>query len=224
MTDSSLPVLDGPRLGPKSGGKPDCLIVFVHGYGADGQDLIGLAPHWQGVAPNAAFVSPNAPERCDMQPFGYQWFPITRLDPAATYAGVMRAAPKLDGFIDAELARLGLGPDRLILVGFSQGTMMSLHVGLRRKVQPLAIIGFSGLLTGVDKLAETTVKPPILLIHGDSDQVIPIQALGAAVKALSDAGFNVHSHVSRGTGHGIAPDGLQLGGAFIEAVLNPVKP
>jgi phospholipase/carboxylesterase len=223
MTQSSPRLLDGPRLGPRDGGAADCLVIFVHGYGADGQDLIGLAPHWQGLLPHAAFAAPNGPERCEMQPMGYQWFGISRLDPALTYAGVERAAPALNAFIDAELARHHLGPDRLALVGFSQGTMMSLHVGLRRAVKPAAIIGFSGLLAGPDHLAEAKVKPPILLVHGDADPMIPVAALHAAVQALGNAGFAVEWHVSPGVGHSIDMAGLNLGGAFLSRALGKAK-
>ncbi len=150
-----------------------------------------------------------------MSPTGFQWFGITRLDPALTFAGVQRAAPILDSFIDAELDRYGLGPDRLALVGFSQGTMMSLHVGLRRKVAPAAIVGYSGLLAGPEHLGEITAKPPILLVHGDADPMIPLVALHGAVQALGSAGLNVEWHVSPGIGHSIDQTGLSLGGAFI---------
>src|SRR5580692_9348317 len=135
--------LTGPRLPPLRG-QATHLVVLAHGYGADGNDLIGLAPHWQRLLPTVAFVAPNAPEACAGAPSGYQWFPISRLDPSEILRGVESAAPVLDAFLDAELARLNLPPERLALVGFSQGTMMSLHVGLTRK--PAAIVGFSGLL------------------------------------------------------------------------------
>ena len=123
--------LDGPRLKPAR--EPAThLVVLCHGYGSDGNDLIGLAPHWRGLLPGAAFVSPNAPDRCDQNPGGYQWFPLSRLDPHETLKGAEGAAPQLNALLDAELARLNLSGERLALVGFSQGTMMSLHVGLRR--------------------------------------------------------------------------------------------
>ncbi len=209
-------IIDGPRIDPANGGKADSLVIFCHGYGADGNDLIGLAPYWQKMLPGTAFVSPNAPERCEMSPMGFQWFGITRLDPEEMYRGVTRAAPILNGFIDQELARHGLDESRLVLVGFSQGTMMSLQVGLRRAKSPAGIIGFSGALAGPEKLqGEVRVKPPILMIHGDEDEMLPVSRMHAAVEALVKAGLTVQSHVSRGVGHGIAPDGLQLGGQFI---------
>ena len=207
--------LNGPRLPPASG-KADRLIVFVHGYGADGNDLIGLGKHWQKLLPTAAFVSPNAPERCAMSPTGYQWFAITRMQPDEMLRGVERAAPLLNAFIDGELARLGLDASKLALVGFSQGTMMSLHVGLRRPVPPAAIVGFSGALPGPEKLpSEIVSRPPVLLVHGDADEMSPVQALHAAANGLGAAGVQVRWHVSRGVGHGIAPDGLELAGRFL---------
>jgi phospholipase/carboxylesterase len=215
MAQTDLPLLNGPRINPANGVKPDSLVILAHGYGSDGQDLIGLAPYWQPLLPRTAFVAPNAPERCQMNPTGYQWFGISRLDPALTYAGVEQAAPSLNAFIDAELARLGLDESRLALVGFSQGTMMSLHVGLRRKLAPAAIVGFSGMLAGPDHLADTSAKPPILLVHGDADPMIPVVALHSAVQALEHAGLSVESHVSPGLGHSIDQVGLELGGRFI---------
>jgi phospholipase/carboxylesterase len=209
------PQLNGPRL-PAASGKADRLVVFVHGYGADGNDLIGLGRHWQRLLPTAAFASPHAPERCAMSPQGYQWFGITRMQPDEMLRGVERAAPILNAFLDGELARLGLDGSKLALVGFSQGTMMSLHVGLRRQIAPAAILGYSGALPGPEKLASEIVhRPPVLLVHGDADDMIPVQALHMAANGLGAAGVPVRWHVSRGIGHGIAPDGLELGGRFL---------
>ncbi len=207
--------LSGPRI-PAANGKADRLVIFCHGYGADGNDLIGLGQHWQRILPTAAFVSPHAPERCTMSPMGYQWFPITRMQPEEMQRGVERAAPILNAFIDAELARLELDGSRLALVGFSQGTMMSLHVGLRREVSPAAIVGFSGMLPGAERLpAEIVSRPPVLLTHGDADEMIPVQALHLAANGLSAAGVTVRWHISRGIGHGIGPDSLDLAGRFL---------
>ncbi len=212
--------LNGPRL-PAASGKADRLVVFCHGYGADGNDLIGLGQHWQRLLPTAAFVSPHAPERCAMSPMGYQWFGITRLQPEEMQRGVERAGPVLEAFVDAELKRLELDASRLAFVGFSQGTMMSLHVGLRRKVSPAAIVGFSGMLPGAEVLPQqATCRPPVLLVHGDADEVIPVQALFASANGLGAAGVGVHWHVSRGVGHGIAPDGLDLAGRFLADAFN----
>jgi len=208
-------MLSGPRL-PPARGRATHLVVLCHGYGSDGNDLIGLAPHWQSLLPTAAFVAPNAPERCAGAPTGYQWFPISRLDPHEAQKGVEQAAPSLEAFLEAELQRLELGPDRLALVGFSQGTMMSLHVGLRGARKPAAIVGFSGMLAGVDALAKQGPDaPPVLLLHGDSDQMIPPQALFVAAGALGQAGVTVQWHLSPGLGHSIDPDGLALGGTFL---------
>ena len=210
----AMRALSGPRL-PPARGTATHLVVLCHGYGADGNDLIGLAPHWQRALPTVAFVAPNAPERCPGSP-GYQWFPISRLDPGEVTKGVEAAAPALDAFLDAELARLELPGDRLALVGFSQGTMLSLQVGLRRAVKPAAIVGYSGMLAG----AETQPKlgpdaPPILLAHGDADPMIPANALFLSAGALGRAGANVQWHLSPGLGHSIDEAGLALGGTFL---------
>ncbi len=219
--------LNGPRVAPASG-KAQQLVVFLHGYGADGNDLIGLAPHLQQVLPQAAFVSPNAPEQVPGS-FGYQWFSLAGYDPnalrrdpaddprnAVRLAGARLVAPVLDAFLDAELARLNLSGDRLALVGFSQGSMMALHVGLRRAVAPAAIVGFSGALIGPETLAaEIRSRPPVLLVHGDMDPVVPVEALQRAVNGLGAVGVTAQWHISRGVPHGIAPDGLQLASEFL---------
>lgn len=210
------PTLSGPRLAPARGPATQ-LVVLCHGYGADGNDLIGLAPHWQRLLPSAAFVAPNAPERCDAGP-GFQWFPISRLEPQAMRRGVEGAAATLDGFLDAELARLDLPGDRLALVGFSQGTMMSLHVGLRRKLRPAAIVGYSGLLADADTIA-AQAPPPVLLIHGDSDPMIPADFLFVSATALGRAGIPVQWHISPRTPHAIDEGGLDLGGTFLALAL-----
>ncbi len=207
--------LSGPRLPPQRGPATH-LVVLCHGYGANGEDLIGLAPEWQRHMPTAAFASPNAPEPCAGAPGGYQWFPISRLDPGEMQRGVESASAALNAFLDAELARLELPPERLALVGFSQGTMMSLQVGLNRPVKPAAIIGYSGLLargTALEALPPDT--PPILLVHGDADQMIPVQAMLASAMMLAGAGAAVQWHISRGVGHGIDPVGLDMGGTFL---------
>ena len=203
--------LSGPTLAPVRGPATH-LVVLVHGYGADGNDLIGLASHWQDLLPTVAFAAPNAPTRVPGSP-GYQWFPISRIDPHEMRKGVEVAGPQLDEYLDGELARLGLAPERLALVGFSQGTMLSLHVGLRRKVQPAAIVGFSGLLAGAPPAGEI---PPILLTHGDSDQVIPPQAMFLAATQLGAAGARVQWHLAHGMGHGIDPEGLAIAGEFLD--------
>lgn len=206
--------ISGPSV-PAASGVARQLVILCHGYGADGNDLIGLAPHWQKLLPDAAFVAPNAPERCDAG-FGFQWFPISRLDPAELMRGVESAAPILNGFIDEQLALHGLDERRLALVGFSQGTIMSLHVGLRRPRPPAAIIGYSGAMAGPERLkAEIRVRPPVLMVHGDADEMLPVSRMHQAVQALADAEVAVQWHVSHGVGHGIDPEGLDIGGRFL---------
>jgi len=189
------------------------LVVLVHGYGADGEDLISLAGHWQSLLPTTAFVAPNAPDPVPGAPRGFQWFGLTRMDPQEMARGVAAAGPVLDAFVDEELARLGLTADRLALVGFSQGTMLSLHVGLNRSQKPAAIVGFSGLLAAPPP--PDSVFPPILLTHGNADQVIPVQAMFAAAALLGVAGASVQWHMANGIGHGIDPVGLDMAGLFL---------
>ncbi len=217
--------LDGPRMPPARGGKPDSLVILLHGYGSNGADLIGLAPYWAKALPGAAFVSPNAIESVPQAPGGFQWFPITQLDPHLMEQGVRGAAVSVDRFIDRELEKYGLEPSRCALVGFSQGTMMALHVGLRRKQPLAAILGFSGVLVGAGQRLndEMVSKPPILLIHGDRDPTIPIPAMFDSAQALCDAGHGAQWHVSYGVPHSIGPDGLELGGDFLAAHLKAPK-
>ena len=212
--------LDGPRIAPYSGTARQ-LVVLLHGYGADGNDLIELGRIWHRLLPDAAFVSPNAPEPCAEAPIGRQWFGLTRRDPNERWKGVREAAPILNHFLDAELTRLALAPSALALVSFSQGTMMALHVGLRRAGTPTAIVGYSGLLAAPDQTDiaamahEVISRPPVLLIHGDSDPLIPPQALPMSATALRSLGLSVATHISAGVGHGIGEDGLRLGGEFL---------
>jgi phospholipase/carboxylesterase len=212
--------LDGPRLAPRSGPAQQ-LVVFLHGYGADGNDLIDIGRAWQQYLPQAAFVSPHAPEPCGQAPTGRQWFALTFRDPNERWAGVNKAAPQLERFLDAELNRHRLQPSALALVGFSQGTMMALHVGLRRASAPAAIVGYSGLLVLPEEgdieafAAEITSRPPVLLVHGDRDELIPPQALFQAAQGLAALGLTVEWHVSPGIGHGIDAEGLRHGGEFL---------
>jgi phospholipase/carboxylesterase len=214
-----FPSLSGPAQKPAAGGKPRQLVVLLHGLGADGNDLIGLAPYWAPLLPEAEFVAPDAPYPCDMAPFGRQWFSLQDRSPAAIIAGVRAAAPILDAFIDAALAARGLADPALALVGFSQGTMMSLHVGLRRALPCAGILGYSGALPGSETLAqEIRARPPVLLVHGDADEVVPPQALPMAGKALESAGVAVETVVVPGLGHAIDEAGLQRGGAFLRRI------
>jgi len=212
--------LDGPRV-PARSGKAAKLVILAHGYGSNGEDLIGLAPYLQPLLPDAVFVAPNAPEPVPGYPGGYQWFPLSRLDPHATAAGVRAAAPILDRFIDAELVRYQLPASACALVGFSQGTMMSLHVGLRR-AEPLgAVLGYSGMLAAAEALpAEIRSRPPVALVHGDRDEVIPVQAMFMVTEALAAAKTPCLWRMCRGAGHTITEDGLSLGGRFLRDALS----
>jgi phospholipase/carboxylesterase len=212
-----MTVLDGPRIGPASGGAATSLVILLHGYGSNGEDLIGLAPYWRDALPGTAFVSPNAPQRCPGSPGGFQWWDITSLDRGAMAVGAARAAPILDAFIDAELARHGLAETALALVGFSQGTMMALQVGPARARPIAGIVGYSGMIA--DEHGLGAARPPVLLIHGDADPMIPMAAFHRTRDALAKHGFTVESHISPGLGHSIDAAGLQLGGAFLRRVL-----
>jgi phospholipase/carboxylesterase len=215
-----MPDLDGPRL-PARSSQAKQLVVFLHGYGADGNDLIDIGRAWQNLLPAAAFVSPHAPRPCGQAPTGREWFPLTFRDPNERWAGVSMAAPVLDAFLDAELQRHKLPPSALALVGFSQGTMMSLHVGLRRTVPPAAIVGYSGMLampenTDLDTFAaEIKSRPPVLLVHGDQDPLIPVDALFQAAQSLAALEVPTEWHISPGVGHGIDQEGLRQGGEFL---------
>jgi phospholipase/carboxylesterase len=210
--------LDGPRLEPR-GRAPSSLVVLLHGYGANGEDLIALGDGWRRWLPDAVFVAPNAPETIPGMYGGLQWFPLTLRDPSEYWRGVVSARPAADRFLDAQLARYRLSADRLVLVGFSQGTMMALHVGLRRAAAPAGIVGYSGLLAGPEHLADITAHPPILLIHGEADDLIPVAALHAAREQLAKSDLLVEWHVRPGVGHGIDPEGQMLAGHFIASAL-----
>ena len=214
--------IDGPRLPAKSRTARQ-LVVFLHGYGADGNDLIAIAQQWQSLLPDAAFVAPHAPDRCAQSPSGRQWFPLTMRDPEERWTGAVTARAGLDAFLDAELERLGLDDTRLALVGFSQGTMMALHVGLRRRRSPAAILGYSGVLVGPEHLDEATGQPPVLLVHGDADQVIPLDALFLSAEGLMQAGIPCQWHLSLGVGHGIDPAGLRHGVLFLAGSFKAAK-
>ena len=204
-------------------GRASSLVVFVHGYGANGADLLGvsdpLAPH----LPDTVFLAPDAPEPCLGNPFGFQWFPVPWLDgssPEAAAQGLAASAADLDAFLDARLGEEGLTDQAMALVGFSQGSMMSLHVAPRRERPVAAVVAFSGRLLEPERLeAETRVRPPVLLLHGDQDPVVPFEDMALAGDALVKAGFETYGHVMEGGGHGISPDGLSAALGFLKARL-----
>jgi phospholipase/carboxylesterase len=208
--------IEGPSHGPHAGGKPGHLVVLLHGYGADGNDLIGLAPVLAPLMPDVVFHAPNAPYPCEGNPFGYQWFGIARLDPAGRLAGARSAAPIIDAFLDELFAKYGLDESKTVLVGFSQGTMMSLQVGLRRAKRLAGIVGFSGALAGPEVLKdEIKSRPPVLLVHGNADQMLPYQLTEQAAAALKQNGVEVAVHIAPGVGHSIDQTGLSLAARFL---------
>jgi len=212
-------LIDGPRIAPKSGTAKKLVILF-HGYGSNGQDLAGLAQAWAPHFPDVAWASPDAPEPVPGFPGGFQWFPISRLDPDLMEQGVRSAHASAEQFVKSELKRWGLGPQDVVLVGFSQGTMMALHTGLRREAAPAGILGFSGALAGPERLkTEMTCRPPVMLIHGDQDEVLPLGMTLMAAQGLCAAGHGAEFHISQGVQHSIGPDGLELGQRFIANAL-----
>lgn len=217
-----MPILSGPALPPRDGRAPRQLMILLHGVGADGNDLISLAPLYQSVLPGARIVSPNAPFPFDMAPFGHQWFSLQNFGPETRSTGVRQAAPILARFIGDELARTGLGADKLVLMGFSQGAMMALYVGLRWP-QPLAgIIAHSGMLVAPEALpGEIRCKPPVLLTHGEIDEVLPATALPHAEDILAATGVPVEAHLMRGLGHGIDEPTIRLDLDFLARLFAP---
>lgn len=198
-------------------------VVFVHGYGADGADLLDIADVLAPHLPNTAFYAPDAPEPCRNNPFGRQWFPIPWLDgspEAEAKAGMAQSVSDLNGFLDSLLEAEALAPQALALVGFSQGAMMSLHIAPRRDQAVAGVVAISGRLMVPELLAaEAVVKPPVLLVHGDRDEVVPFDDMGLAGDALSQAGFATYAHVMKGMGHGISPDGLGVTLSFLKEML-----
>jgi phospholipase/carboxylesterase len=214
----TMPIqLTGPSAVHPKGATPKRAVVLLHGLGADGNDLFGLVPALAPALPDTAFFSPDAPFPCDMAPFGRQWFSLQTRTADAIEAGVHAAAGILDAFLDETLERLGLDASKLALVGFSQGTMMSLYVGLRRAKSLAGIVGYSGRLVGA--ASEFKSKPPVLLVHGDADQVVPPDSLPLAVKTLEHAGVPVEAVTRPGLGHGIDEEGLRRGRDFLAKVL-----
>lgn len=210
------------RAEPQSG-KATSVVAFLHGYGANGADLLGLSQPLAPYLPGTLFLAPDAPEPCAGVPMGRQWFPIPWIDgssEAASRAGMAKAVEDLNAWIDGVLAETGLAPERMVLFGFSQGSMMSLHVGPRRAAPLGGIVAFSGRLLDPLQLGpETQSRMPVMLVHGNADEVVPHAAMAEAGDALTANGFTVYAHTMDGTGHGIDPDGLSVALAFLRDVL-----
>jgi phospholipase/carboxylesterase len=205
-------------MAPRTGAPPRQLIVLLHGVGADGRDLIELAPALSARLPEALFVAPDAPDPCDMAPFGRQWFSLRDRRPDTLLLGAQAAAPVLDAFLDAELERHGLADRQLALVGFSQGAMLALYLAPRRPRALAGVLGYSGALIGGERLAqEAQSRPPVFLIHGDADEVVPAHAMYAAVADLQAAGIPVQWSLRKGLAHGIDSEGATYGAAFLAA-------
>lgn len=214
-------MLEGPRLNPLSGLKPEALVILIHGYGSNGEDLISLAAMMQPSLPYAVFVAPNAPSQLPHMAAAHQWWPIETFSMAERAVGAAAAAPTLDAFISEELNKAGLTSDRMVLVGFSQGTMMALHVGLRRLEAVAGIVGISGMLVASESLeADIRSRPPVLLIHGTQDDVVPFRSMELASSALANAGVPVATHASVGLDHSVGPDGLSAATQFARLVLS----
>jgi phospholipase/carboxylesterase len=214
--------LSGPSFGPARGGRPRDLVVLLHGYGADGNDLLGLAPHWAPLLPETQFIAPHAPFPCEASPFGRQWFGFEGRAESMILAETQTAAAILDAYLDAELARRGLTEERLALVGFSQGTMMALHVAPRRPRAVAAVVGYSGALIAPQLLpAEIKSRPSVLLIHGTADPVVPYASMAAAHAALQAVGIEAACETRPGLAHAIDDAGLERSGAFLAAALAP---
>ncbi|MEM9637601.1 MAG: alpha/beta fold hydrolase [Pseudomonadota bacterium] len=217
-------VLNAGRRAPVSGDTRS-VCVFLHGYGANGADLLGLADPLGEHLPDTLFVAPDAPEACAGAPMGFQWFPIPWIDGSSeeeSARGMMQSVDDLNAFLDALMVDEDVLPEQVVLFGFSQGTMMSLHVAPRREDAVAGVVGFSGRLLSPETLAdEVVVRPPVLLVHGDADDVVPPQSLPQAAEALQEAGWqDVYAHIMKGTGHGIAPDGLSVALAFMRDKLS----
>jgi phospholipase/carboxylesterase len=208
-------ITNGASLQPRSGNPPKQIVLLLHGFGSSGTDMISLAPHWQDALPDALFLAPHAPQRCSMAASGYQWWGLSGFAPSALAAGAASAAPAIDAFVDRKLKQYGLSEAELALVGFSQGTMMALHIGLRRKRPVAAVVGYSGMLTATADIADSDFsKPPVMLVHGTADPVVPIAALHMAESDLKRLGVQVTTHMAHGTPHSVDPVGLQLGRDF----------
>ena len=212
--------LQGPALPPAAGGNPDALVVLLHGYASKGDDLIQLASIWRNAAPGAAFVAPNGPTPCAQDPASFQWWPPARGKGVDRSERLRATRPLIDAYVDEHLKRHGLPDHRLVLVGFSQGTTAALHVALGRERRIGGVIGFSGTLSDPESLEpHMRTKPPVLMVHGDADEVVPVQRLHEARAALEARDFDLTTHVAAGLGHSIDLGGARQAIRFLERVL-----
>ncbi len=217
MTRDSL---QGPLRKPRAGGAPKQLVILLHGWGADGPNLIDLADMFAPVLPDAQFIAPNAPQVCEVNPYGYQWFSLVDRQPQHMLAGVRGAADVLNHFMDEQLKALSLDNGKLALVGFSQGTMVGLQVAMRRTPPIAALVGFSGALIGAETLpTEIAARPPVCLIHGEADDVVPFPSLKHAAEALKSHGVPGESHPRPFLGHSIDMEGIKIAGEFLGKAL-----
>jgi phospholipase/carboxylesterase len=215
--------LRGPAAAPASGRDPRSMVVLLHGYGSNGADLIGLATYWRAILPDTVFMAPNAPQICPGAPGGYQWWSLTDLGRESRAAGVREAAPLVNAFMDMHRSTYDLPNSKVALVGFSQGAMMALHVGPRRSEVLAGVVGYSGMLADADALqTEVATRPPLLLSHGDADEMVPFAAMAQAEVDFKRMGFEISTHAERGLGHSIGEAGLRLGGEFLARVLSRV--
>lgn len=198
------------------------LLVFIHGYGADGHDLIGLSRPLGAVFPKTRFLSPHGPSPCLINPAGRQWFPVSWIDGSDAKemeAGFFKSADLFESWLGAQIHDLGIPPSKVALFGFSQGTMIALQVALMRAEALGCVVGFSGRLVDPSIAKTALSKPPILLCHGDQDDVVPFASMGEAKKALSASDIEVTTHVMKGTAHGISQDGLEAAVKFLNPIL-----
>jgi phospholipase/carboxylesterase len=212
-------MLSGPEQRQLEGEVPKQLVVFLHGLGADGSDLISLAPHFAQILPEAYFVSPDAPFPCDMAPYGKQWFSLQDRSDDAILSGVKTAVPILEEYIATQCERFGLTNKDVVLIGFSQGTMLSLYTALRAKESYAGVLGYSGALVAPQLIKdEIQSSPEICLVHGQADEIVPFAAFEEAMSVLQAQGLTVHGFSREGLGHGIDPAGMQIGQSFLKGV------
>jgi len=216
----NLPALTGPFRKPRSGGAAKQLVIILHGWGADGPNLIDLADMFAPGLPDAYFIAPNAPHMCEANPYGYQWFSLMDRQPQHMLEGARDAAKTVNHFIDEKLKELSLDNSKVVLMGFSQGTMTALQVALRRTPPIAAMVGFSGALIGAETLpTEIVARPPVCLIHGESDDVVPFAAMKHAADSLKSHGVSVESYPRPFLGHSIDMEGIQIAAKFLKGVM-----